>query len=453
MVKSASFCIFTDENLQIFMIHKSINIPSLFSHLSDMLNQSHPLYQLANTIKWSLFEEAFTPLYCCDNGRPGKPIRLMCGLLILKHLRNLSDESVVEQWSENAYYQYFCGMQEFTPASPCASSELVHFRKRIGEKGIELILQESIRVNNENNDDSHHDTAFIDSTVQEKNITFPTDAKLHKKIVKKVLTIVNELGLPLRQSYTFVLKRIYRDQRFRNHPKNRKKALKADKKLRTITGRLVRELKRNLGDNHQYDNLIAIFESILSQRRNSSKKIYSIHEPEVQCISKGKEHKKYEFGNKVSIIRSDTGIILGAKSFRNEYDGHTIESSLEQVERLTGKRIKVLAGDRGYRGKKEINGTTIVIPDTPKKKDSRYQRMKKHKLFCKRAGIEPTIGHLKSDYRLGRNFYKGVFGDAINVLLAAAAYNFKRAMKALFALAQKISEIPFLNNISLKYAF
>jgi len=363
---------------------------------------------LADKIDWGKFETAFQPLYCQDNGSPGKPIRLMCGMLILKHLRNLSDESLMEQWSENAYYQYFCCMQEFTPSAPCASSELVHFRKRIGEKGIELIFQESIRVNNEDDDDHHHDTAFIDSTVQEKNITYPTDAKLHKKIVKKVLGIVKKLGLPLRQSYTFVLKAIYRDHRFRNHPKNREKALRADRRLRTIAGRLVRELKRNLKGNHDYDKLLEIFETVLSQRRNSRKKIYSIHEPEVQCISKGKEHKKYEFGNKVSIIRSVTGIILGAMSFRNEYDGHTIGSSLEQVERLTGRKIKLLAGDRGYRGKKEINGTKIMIPDVPKKSDSRYQKLKKHKLCRKRAGIEPTIGHLKSDYRLGRNFYKGV---------------------------------------------
>lgn len=219
------------------MIKNTNNSPSLFSNLSDMLNQSHPLYQLADKIDWGKFETAFQPLYCQDNGRPGKPIRLMCGLLILKHLRNLSDESLVEQWSENAYYQYFCGMQEFTPSSPCASSELVHFRKRIGEAGIELIFQESIRVNNENDEDHHHDTAFIDSTVQEKNITYPTDAKLHKKIVKKVLGLVKKLGLPLRQSYTFVLKDIYRDQRFRNHPKNREKALRADRRLRTIAGK------------------------------------------------------------------------------------------------------------------------------------------------------------------------------------------------------------------------
>lgn len=221
------------------------------------------------------------------------------------------------------------------------------------------------------------------------------------------------------------MKEIYRSQRFRNHPKNRKKAIKADKRLRTIAGRLVRKLKRNLGENREYDELLSIFENILLQRHNSSHKIYSIHEPDIQSISKGKEHKKYELGNKVSLVRSTTGVILGASSFRSEYDGHTIQKSLEQVHRLTGKSIKRLAGDRGYRGKKEINGTQILIPDVPKTKDTYYQRKKKHKLFCKCAGIEPTIGHLKTDYRLGRNFYKGLLGDAINVILAAGAYNFK----------------------------
>lgn len=435
------------------MINTTLSTCSLFSSLEDLLDQQHPLYKLSHKLNWSVFEQAFTPLYCLDNGRPAKPIRLMCGLLILKHLRNISDESVVEQWSENAYFQYFCGMREFIPSFPCNASELVHFRKRIGEKGIELILAESIRVNDDKSDDEHHGTAFIDSTVQEKNVTYPTDAKLHKKIISKVQKIVKELNLPMRQSYTFVLKDIYRAQRFRNHPKNRKKAIRADKRLRTIAGRLVRELERNLGENRQYDELLSTFKKILLQRRNSCHKIYSIHEPDVQCISKGKEHKKYEFGNKVSIIRSATGVILGAVSFRNEYDGHTIDKSLEQVRRLTGKSIKRLAGDRGYRGKKEINGTQILIPDTPRAKDTYYQRKKKHKLFCKRAGIEPTIGHLKTDYRLGRNFYKGLFGDAINVMLAAAAYNFKRAMRVLLRLLEKISETLMERNVSLNYAF
>lgn len=392
-------------------------------------------------------------MYCSTNGRPAHPIRLMCGLLILKHLRNVSDEMVVFQWSENAYYHHFCGGLEFMPKQPCDASELVHFRNRIGEEGMELILAESIRVNTDHDDEDHFDTAFIDSTVQEKNITYPTDAKLHKKIIKNVLKIVHDKCLPLRQSYTRTLKGLYRSQRFRNHPKNRKKALKADRQLRTIAGRLVRELERNLEGKKGYEKMFELYYRVLSQNRKSKNKVYSLHEPDVVCLSKGKEHKQYEFGNKVSILRSWSGLIIGACSFRNEYDGHTIEKTLEQTQRMTGKQVDKLAGDRGYRGIKQIGQTKILIPDTPKAKDSYYQKRKKHKLFCKRAGIEPTIGHLKTDHRLSRNFYKGVKGDAINVLLAAAAYNFKRAMRVLLYLIKRIS-IEFVSTgFMLKYSF
>ena len=435
------------------MLKRTSKQLSLFSSLEDMLSHEHPLFQLSNKINWERFENAFSPLYCSNNGRPAHPIRLMCGLLILKHLRNVSDEMVVSQWSENAYYQYFCGGLEFMPKQPCDASELVHFRNRIGEEGMELILAESIRVNTDHDDEDHFDTAFIDSTVQEKNITYPTDAKLHKKIIKNVLKIVHDNCLPLRQSYTRTLKGIYRSQRFRNHPKNRKKALKADRQLKTIAGRLVRELERNLGGRKGYEKMFELYYRVLSQNRKSKNKVYSLHEPDVVCVSKGKEHKQYEFGNKVSILRSWSGLILGACSFRNEYDGHTIEKTLEQTQRMTGRKVDKLAGDRGYRGIKQIGQTKILIPDTPKAKDSYYQKRKKHKLFCKRAGIEPTIGHLKEDHRLSRNFYKGVKGDAINVLLAAAAYNFKRAMRVLLYLIKRISIELVSTNFMLKYSF
>lgn len=168
------------------MLKRTSGQLSLFSSLEDMLSHQHPLFQLSHKINCQHFDDAFSPLYCSRNGRPAHPVRLICGLLILKHLRNVSDESVVLQWSENAYYQYFCGQLEFTPQEPCATSDLVHFRKRIGEKGMETILAESIRVNTDKDDEDHFDTAFIDSTVQEKNITYPTDAKLHKKIIKNI---------------------------------------------------------------------------------------------------------------------------------------------------------------------------------------------------------------------------------------------------------------------------
>lgn len=402
---------------------KITNQSSLFFNFEDTLNQNHPLFILAKKIHWDVFEEAFLPLYSQDKGRPAKPIRLMVGLLMLKHIRNVSDESVVEQWSENIYYQYFCGENSFVSAPPCQSSELVHFRNRIGEKGIELILKESIRINGDDADDPN---VNIDTTVQEKNITFPTDAKLHKKIIKKCQKIAKEEQLSVRQTYTRTLKELSIAQRFRHHPKNKAKARKADRKVKTIAGRLVRELERNLPPNSKYQSQLDLYKQVLAQKRGSKNKVYSLHEPEVCCISKGKEHKKYEFGNKASFAKTDTGVIVGALGFRNQYDGHTLEPTLEQVKRLTEKHPKTAKVDRGYRGKKQIGETTILIPSTPKKNLSYYQRKKLSEAHKKRAAIEPVIGHIKADHRLNRNFYKGIVGDNINIILAAAAFNFKR---------------------------
>lgn len=404
---------------------KNTNQISFFSSLEGMINPKHPLYILANKIDWNMFEEAFSPLYSQNFGRPAKPIRLMVGLLIIKHLRNISDESVVDQWSENIYYQYLCGGTTFTPGPPCEASELVHFRKRIGESGIELILKESIRINGKDAEDDH---VNIDTTVQEKNITYPTDSKLHAKIINRCKQITDKEQLPVRQTYTRVLKEQRLAQRFRNHPKNKAKAIKADRKIKTIAGRLVRELERNLTPESRYQSEIALFYRILSQTRTTKDKIYSIHEPEVCCISKGKEHKKYEFGNKASFVKTDTGVITGAMGFRNEYDGHTLMKVLEQVERLTGKLPKIAKTDRGYRGQKQIGETEILIPTTPRKSDSYYKRKQLSRAHRKRAGIEPVIGHIKADHRLNRNFYKGVVGDNMNIMLAAAAFNFKRMM-------------------------
>ncbi len=154
-----------------------------YSTFEEQLSHSHPLYILANKINWKMFEEAFSKLYS-QEGRPAKPIRLMVSLLMLKHIRNISDESVVEQWAENCYYQYFGGEKIFACGVPCEASELVHFRNRIGQQGIELIFKESIRINGK---DGKEQEATTDTTVQEKNITYPTDNKLHRRIIKKCI--------------------------------------------------------------------------------------------------------------------------------------------------------------------------------------------------------------------------------------------------------------------------
>ncbi len=227
------------------------------------------------------------------------------------------------------------------------------------------------------------------------------------------------------------VKKLTLDQRFRNHPKNYGKAKKADRKIKTIAGRLVREIERKLPAETmpKYFTSLGLFKKVLSQKRNDTQKIYSLHEPHVQCIGKGKEHKKYEFGSKVSITTTkNSGVIIGALNIPiNDYDAHTLEPALKQQQRLTGHILKNNFCDRGYRGVKNVLGTNIIIPDNKKTKNN-YQKQKLRLGFRRRAAIEPKIGHLKSDHRLSRNFYKGIFGDNINVMLAAAAMNFKRMM-------------------------
>lgn len=301
------------------------------------------------------------------------------------------------------------------------SKEPIDIKARIGPEGIELIFKESIRINGK---DGEEKEAIVDTTVQEKNITYPTDAKLHEKIIEKCHKIAGEENIELRQSYKRTLKKLELDRRHRTNAKNVKKAKKADRKIKTIAGRLVRELKRKLEPNNKRNQDLEIYSKVLSQKRQDNNKIYSLHETNVQCISKGKQHKKFEFGNKVSIMSTkESGVIIGAISYeKNVYDSHTLDQAIEQQQRLTEIQLEEIYADRGYRGVKEVRGTKITIPGN-KTTDTVKEKIKLRKGFRRRASIEPIIGHLKSDYRLSRNYYKGIVGDQINVLLAAAAWN------------------------------
>ena len=415
------------------------------STFEEQLDKKHPLYVLSNKINWKIFEDCFKKYYHETMGSPAKPIRMMVGLILLKHLRNISDESVVEQWSENSYYQYFCGETKFKCSAPCASSELVHFRDRIGEKGIELIFQESIRIANEisankkksKNDNSNdkgnktqpsEEDVIIDTTVQEKNITFPTDDKLYRSIIKKCLKISKKEKIRLRQSYKRTIKKLSYQQRFKKSKKQIHLSKRAARKIKTIAGRLVRELCRKITPSQleKYWTDIEIFKRVLYQKREDKNKIYSIHEPHTECISKGKAHKKYEFGNKVSIIIGKTkGVILGALSMsKNDYDGHTLPKAIEQFQKINAYSPKRAIVDLGYKGVNTIGETQIIRPESGKGK-SKYLRRKMRNDQRRRAGIEGKISHLKNDYRMIKNYYKGIKGDIMNVFLAASALNLK----------------------------
>jgi IS5 family transposase len=395
-------------------------------NLTDFINPSHELYLLAEKIDWSLFESEFAPLYS-KVGQPAKPIRLMVGLLILKQLYDLGDETVMGEWVSNPYFQYFCGEVTFQWQFPCDPSDLVHFRHRIGKEGVEKILAVSILLHGK---EVLSEDISIDTTVQEKNITYPTDTKLAVKIIKQCRQIARQEKIRLRQSYRRVVKDLLLTANARS-PKKLKLKNQARRKLKTIARRLVRELKRKLkGESLANQRAkLELFEKVLNQKREDKNKIYSLHAPETSCIAKGKEPNKYEFGSKVSFaVSQQSNVVLAAVSFRgNPNDNQTLEKTLAQEERMIGVRAQRAYVDRGYKSRK-IGQTQIVSP-SPGKGKTGAEKTKLRKSFRRRAAIEPDIGHLKSDFGLGRNYLKGEIGDQINAMLAASAFNFKSWMR------------------------
>ena len=396
--------------------------------LKDIVNPSHELVILAHRIDWKSFEDEFASLYS-HTGQPGMPIRMMVGLLLLKRIYNLGDETVMEQWLQNPYYQYFCGESVFQWKYPCDPSDLVHFRKRIGKDGVEKIFQLSVESRK---DEIKTKDILVDTTAQEKNITYPTDAKLLIKVIKQCNRIAEKEGIPQRQTYKRTFKKLLLKQRFAHHPKRRKEAKAALRRLRTIAGRLVRELERKLDQTamETYGEHLANFNKVLVQKRLDKNKIYSLHEPEVSCIAKGKAHKKFEFGSKVSFaVVPGVNIIVGIQNFNgNPNDSKTLEPTLNHVEKICGKKFKNAIVDRGYKVKKQINGITIVTPKAPNSKQP-YSKATMRKKCRKRAAVEPVIGHVKHDCRMQRNYLKGTIGDDINALLAAAGFNFRGLLR------------------------
>ncbi len=399
--------------------------------LAEQCDPRHPLKKLAERIPWQDFEEAFADYYS-EEGRPAKAVRLMVSLLLLKQMYDESDESVVERWKENPYWQQFSGMSQLQWEWPCDPSDLVYFRARIGEEGVMLILAISAQMHGKRCQEAE---VVIDSTAQEKNITYPVDTKQYRKIIVRCWKLADKEGVSLRRRYRKEVRHCLLAQRWRKDPRQRKRARRGQRRLRTIAGTLVRELERKLtaSSRETQRQSFDLYRRVLGQKPQDSDKIYSLHEPHVYCMAKGKEHKKYEFGTKASLAMTKThGVIVAAVAHeKNLYDGHTLPEVLEQAEAITNRRATCAIVDRGYRGRKEIEGTEVLVPGKPPQGQSRSKSTKMRKRFGRRAAIEPVISHLKHDYRLLRCFLKGFRGDQINLMLAAAAWNFRKWMREL----------------------
>ncbi len=405
------------------------------TRLSTLLDQSHPLYVLAEAVDWPFFEGEFGALYVERKGRPGLPMRLLVGLHYLKHLYDVSDERVVAGFVENPYWQYFCGEEFFVHELPCDPTSLVKWRQRIGPGGMEKLLQETLAAAQRQQalKPSEIRRVNVDTTVQEKAIAFPTDARLYHKARCVLVREAKRAGIELRQSYVRVGKRASQKQGRYASAQQLKRARKETKKLRTYLGRVIRDIPRKaaLGGTELSPKLSQYLERagrIHQQQREDKHKLYSMQAPEVECIAKGKEHKKYEFGCKVSVVTtSKQGWVVGIAALHgNPYDGHTLKAAHAQVEKLTGVKPTEIFVDRGYRGSQHHPEDAQVYL-SGRKLSGRLKR-----LLRRRSAIEPVIGHLKQDHRIKRNYLHGPDGDCINALLGGCGFNLRKLLRVFF---------------------
>jgi len=408
--------------------------------LEQILDHNHSLFKLANAIDWSEFEEAFGKLYDQEQGRPAKPTRLMVGLHYIKHAYDLSDEDVVARWVENPYWQYFCGSTYFEHEFPIDASLMTKWRKKIKAEGMEKLLEVTIKTGLTTGALKRTELKklSIDTTVQEKAITFPTDAKLYQRMREKLVSKANECGITLRQSYIRKGKQALIMHGRYAHARQYKRARKQLRKLKTYLGRVTRDIERKLQPDQlkEFEKLLGLSHRLLSQKRHDKNKLYSIHAPEVVCISKGKSHKRYEFGCKVGVVTTmKNPFVIGIQAFEgNPFDGHTLSSSIEQAERLGSFKADEIYVDRGYRGH-DYKGVGIVhIVRSGWRKLPRSLR----RWLKRRSVVEAVIGHSKNECRLARNYLLGVEGDKINAVLCGCGYNIRRLLRAILFWLYKI---------------
>ena len=412
--------------------HETTETHDLFrARLDQIINLRHQLVQLAGKVDWQWIDDEIAPLFSAK-GRPATATRFMIGLLLLKHIYGLSDEGVCDRWVHDPYFQFFTGEEFFQHDFPHERSDLSHWRERLGDK-LELLLAESLRVAHAAGALRTNDLArvTVDTTVQPKAITFPTDAKLLHAAIKGLNRLASKHGVRLRQSYLRVAKHAAMMAGRYAHAKQFRRHRRQLRILRSRLGRIVRDIKRKIAGHAEIEAAcqwpLARANQIRSQQqRQRGWKLYSFHAPEVECIGKGKASAPYEFGVKASIVttnrRAPGGqFVLHAKALPgNPYDGHTLREAIAATERLTGRTIQRAYVDKGYRGHDTDPSCRVFISG---QKRGVFGIIKRE--LRRRSAIEAVIGHMKTDGHLGRCHLKGSAGDAANAVLTAVGHNLR----------------------------
>ena len=403
--------------------------------LDELVNLSHPLVQLAQHIDWSVFEDGWVGFLPSHRGRPATRPRLVAGLLYLQHTFALSDEAVVWGWVENPYWQLFCGETWFQHQPPIDPSSLTRWRQRIGAEGMEWLLAQTIEAAASAKVIKQHslDKVIVDSTVQEKAIAYPTDSKLLNRGRQQLVQLVAEAGITLRQNYNRIAPKLAGQIARYAHAKQYRRMRSHLKKLKTLVGRVWRDVFRQLAQVPQQlkpkvTDLLQKVERLLKQQPQDSHKLYSLHAPEVECISKGKLRQPYEFGVKVSVMTTHKeGLVVGMRSLPgNPYDGHTLHLALEQAAVLTQQQPKEVFVDLGYRGATVPAGVKVYHRKLRRGITTRLKRD-----IRRRSAIEPVIGHMKNDGRLRRNWLQGTEGDAFHAILCGCGHNLRMILRKL----------------------
>ena len=403
--------------------------------LIELINVKHPLVRLAELIDWSIFETRWSAFFPSKTGRPATPPRLVAGLLYLQHTFACSDEELIWAWVENPYWQHFCGEAYFQHEPPIDPSSLTRWRQRVGEEGVEWLLTETIEAARRGKvvKKQSFDKIIVDTTVMEKAVAYPTDSRLLERGRQHLVKLATTLGIHLRQNYNRQAPRLAAQVGRYAHAKQFRRMKASLKSLRTLVGRVWRDIDRKLDRQDETtaaraEAILARVKRVLTQKPKDKNKLYSLHAPEVECISKGKARQPYEFGVKVTVATTHKeGLVVGMRSMPgNPYDGHTLPEAVEQVSILTDHLPKAVFVDKGYRGV-AVAGVAIWLSGQKRGVTPAIK-----KAIHRRSAIEPIIGHMKNDGRLRRNWLKGSLGDALHAVLCGAGHNLRMILRALW---------------------